>query len=144
MKSKFKDEHPFEKRKAEAERIRQKYTDRIPVPSPELPSPLINLVSPSASPNVLPSGKPPAYPDERYPQTRLRLLTETEIGDLNYAELRYAINEIYARHGAPFLSEPEIEKQFRGFEWYHPDRDLKLSQIEASFSAIEKKNTAVP
>jgi GABA(A) receptor-associated protein len=30
-KSKFKDEHPFEKRQAEAERIRQKYTDRIPV-----------------------------------------------------------------------------------------------------------------
>ncbi|RMZ77552.1 hypothetical protein DV737_g4348, partial [Chaetothyriales sp. CBS 132003] len=27
----FKDEHPFEKRKAEAERIRQKYADRIPV-----------------------------------------------------------------------------------------------------------------
>jgi GABA(A) receptor-associated protein len=31
MRSKFKDEHPFEKRKAEAERIRQKYNDRIPV-----------------------------------------------------------------------------------------------------------------
>jgi GABA(A) receptor-associated protein len=31
MRSKFKDEHPFEKRKAEAERIRQKYSDRIPV-----------------------------------------------------------------------------------------------------------------
>ncbi|KAJ2450809.1 ubiquitin-like protein atg8 [Coemansia sp. RSA 2336] len=31
MRSKFKDEHPFEKRKAEAERIRSKYPDRIPV-----------------------------------------------------------------------------------------------------------------
>ncbi|KAF2478631.1 peroxisomal membrane protein-domain-containing protein [Neohortaea acidophila] len=31
MRSKFKDEHPFEKRKAEAERIRSKYSDRIPV-----------------------------------------------------------------------------------------------------------------
>ena len=31
MRSKFKDEHPFEKRKAEAERIRDKYQDRIPV-----------------------------------------------------------------------------------------------------------------
>ena len=38
MKSKFKDEHPFEKRKAEAERIRQKYSDRIPVyPLPQFP-----------------------------------------------------------------------------------------------------------
>ena len=34
MRSKFKDEHPFEKRKAEAERIRQKYADRIPVSKP--------------------------------------------------------------------------------------------------------------
>ena len=34
MRSKFKDEHPFEKRKAEAERIRQKYADRIPVREP--------------------------------------------------------------------------------------------------------------
>ncbi|KAK6083286.1 autophagy protein 8 [Seiridium cupressi] len=47
MRSKFKDEHPFEKRKAEAERIRQKYSDRIPVsylfslcPSPSSLSPL--------------------------------------------------------------------------------------------------------
>jgi GABA(A) receptor-associated protein len=42
MRSKFKDEHPFEKRKAEAERIRQKYNDRIPVRLP--------LASSSASP----------------------------------------------------------------------------------------------
>ena len=34
MRSKFKDEHQFEKRKAEAERIRQKYADRIPVCAP--------------------------------------------------------------------------------------------------------------
>ncbi|KDN63640.1 putative microtubule associated protein 1A/1B [Colletotrichum sublineola] len=50
MRSKFKDEHPFEKRKAEAERIRQKYSDRIPlralsaVPHVPRPSPPI-LVS---------------------------------------------------------------------------------------------------
>ena len=38
MRSKFKDEHPFEKRKAEAERIRQKYADRIPVSHQIYPS----------------------------------------------------------------------------------------------------------
>ena len=38
MRSKFKDEHPFEKRKAEAERIRQKYADRIPVSSQQKPN----------------------------------------------------------------------------------------------------------
>lgn len=37
MRSKFKDEHPFEKRKAEAERIRQKYADRIPVSRHDVP-----------------------------------------------------------------------------------------------------------
>ncbi|ANZ77907.1 BA75_04612T0 [Komagataella pastoris] len=31
MRSQFKDEHPFEKRKAEAMRIRYKFADRIPV-----------------------------------------------------------------------------------------------------------------
>ncbi|KAI8816328.1 putative autophagy-related protein 8 [Fimicolochytrium jonesii] len=30
VRSEFKDDHPFEKRKAEAEKIRQKYPDRIP------------------------------------------------------------------------------------------------------------------
>ncbi|KAJ3182559.1 ubiquitin-like protein atg8 [Gaertneriomyces sp. JEL0708] len=30
IRSKFKDDHPFEKRKAEAEKIKQKYPDRIP------------------------------------------------------------------------------------------------------------------
>lgn len=37
MRSKFKDEHEFAKRKAEAERIRAKYNDRIPVSSPSSP-----------------------------------------------------------------------------------------------------------
>lgn len=48
MRSKFKDEHPFEKRKAEAERIRQKYLDRIPVSiSSGIPYPNRQQSSPS-------------------------------------------------------------------------------------------------
>ncbi|EKD02596.1 microtubule binding protein [Trichosporon asahii var. asahii CBS 8904] len=38
VRSKFKDEHPFDKRKAEAERIRQKYSDRIPVEKSDIPT----------------------------------------------------------------------------------------------------------
>ncbi len=45
MRSKFKDEHPYEKRKAEAERIRAKYADRIPVCS-WLIFPYVNRISP--------------------------------------------------------------------------------------------------
>ena len=33
MKFQYKQEHPFEKRKAEGEKIRKKYIDRIPVSS---------------------------------------------------------------------------------------------------------------
>ncbi|CCF43135.1 autophagy-like protein 8 [Colletotrichum higginsianum] len=50
MRSKFKDEHPFEKRKAEAERIRQKYSDRIP-PSPH--SPASRLIGGAPRPPVI-------------------------------------------------------------------------------------------
>lgn len=48
MRSKFKDEHPFEKRKAEAERIRVKYVDRIPVSQVELDNDNPDAVAPSA------------------------------------------------------------------------------------------------
>jgi hypothetical protein len=33
MKFQYKEEHPFEKRKAEGEKIRRKYPDRVPVSS---------------------------------------------------------------------------------------------------------------
>lgn len=47
MRSKFKDEHPFEKRKAEAERIRQKYADRIPVSINIFQNPSVEMRTPS-------------------------------------------------------------------------------------------------
>lgn len=47
MRSKFKDEHPFEKRKAEAERIRQKYADRIPVSINIVQHPFVEMQTPS-------------------------------------------------------------------------------------------------
>jgi len=80
------------------------------------------------------------YPGERYPQTRQRLLTQSEVDTLSFAQLRYAINEMYARHGAPFPSQPPIEAQFRKFPWYHPNSNLTIDQVEASFSQIEKDN----
>jgi hypothetical protein len=81
-----------------------------------------------------------SFPGERYPQTRQRLLTMAELGSLSPSQLRYAINEMYARHGASFPSQPPIEAQFRKFPWYHPNPTLTYDQIEASFSEIEKAN----
>lgn len=43
MRSKFKDEHKLEKRKAEADRIRQKYADRIPVCRRHCPTIIANI-----------------------------------------------------------------------------------------------------
>ena len=34
MKFQYKEEHPFEKRRAEGDKIRKKYPDRVPVSSP--------------------------------------------------------------------------------------------------------------
>jgi YARHG domain len=100
-------------------------------PPSQLPSPV----------DVSRTGPPAAsYPGERYPQTRQRVMTPAEIDALNLAQLRYAINEMYARHGASFPSQPPIEAQFRKFPWYHPVPTLTFDQIEASFSEIEKEN----
>jgi hypothetical protein len=85
----------------------------------------------------------PSYPGERYPQTRQRLLTMADVSSLSSAQLRYAINEMYARHGATFPSQPPIEAQFRKFSWYHPNQMLTFEQIEDSFSQIERDNLAL-
>jgi outer membrane protein assembly factor BamD (BamD/ComL family) len=85
----------------------------------------------------------PFYPGERFPQTRQRLLTMADVVSLSNAQLRYAINEMYARHGATFPSQPPIEAQFRKFSWYHPNPMLTFEQIEDSFSQIERDNLAL-
>ena len=96
----------------------------------------------ATSPGVTPTTTPAVsgLPGERFPQTRLRLLTEADIGDLDYADLQYAINEMYARHGAQFLKDPEIRKQFEGFVWYVPMPGMTLSRIDREFTRIESQN----
>jgi hypothetical protein len=87
----------------------------------------------------LSSGAAEAFDGERFPQIRQRLLTKTDIENSSYAQLRYAINETYARHGATFHDQA-IEKQFQQFAWYKPHPERSIEQIEKSFSDQEKKN----
>jgi hypothetical protein len=54
--------------------------------------------------------------------------------------LRYAINEVYARYGAPFSDNPDIRRQFQKFSWYHPNPNIGFSDIDQSMSEIEKEN----
>jgi hypothetical protein len=80
---------------------------------------------------------------ERYPQTRTGPITEEDAVAMSYAELRYAINEVYARHGADFPTQRAIAKRFRQFEWYHPKEGVPMSEIENEFSETERANVKV-
>jgi hypothetical protein len=80
---------------------------------------------------------------ERFPYTRTRLITEQEAAAMSYTDLRYAINEMYARHGADFSSQRAIANLFRQFEWYHPRTGVPMSEIENEFSETERANVLV-
>ena len=79
------------------------------------------------------------FPGEHYPQTRLRQLQQEELKKWSAEELRYAINEMYARRGADFANK-EIKTTFSKFPWYQPQRGKSYDAAEAEFSAIEKYN----
>jgi len=81
----------------------------------------------------------PAMPGERYPETRLQLLGPADLMDLNLNDLRYAINEMYARHGVLFKNV-EIAKGFANKEWFKPRPGVSFEEIEKEFSAIEADN----
>jgi hypothetical protein len=77
---------------------------------------------------------------ERYPETRIRLIDADFARGLEDGQLRYAINEMFARHGAVFQVK-EINDVFKGMPWYHPNKELGFDEIESlKFTAIEKAN----
>jgi hypothetical protein len=80
------------------------------------------------------------FQGERYPQTRLRLLSSDDVKGLSIAQLRYAINEVYARYGATFPNTPDIQRQFERFSWYHSNPSLTFEAIDRMMSEVEKKN----
>ena len=96
------------------------------------------------------SGHPSAAADEvpqmegeRYPATRLRALTPEYVSDMDFGEVRYAINEMFARHGATF-PKPEISAVFANYRWYQPKAGATFDDIEArSFSPVERANLKV-
>jgi hypothetical protein len=81
----------------------------------------------------------PAMAGERYPETRLQLLRPADLMDMNLNDLRYAINEMYARRGAVFKNA-EIAKSFTSKEWFKPRPGVTFQEIEAEFSNIEADN----
>lgn len=105
------------------------------------PRPRIERAVPEAPLQVPPTQAPmlASLPGERFPQTRQRILTATELQSWSASQLRYAINEMYARHGATFL-DPEITKVFSSFSWYKPVSENTYARTEALLSPIEVEN----
>jgi YARHG domain len=93
----------------------------------------------SAPANTSTSSHDP-LPGERFPQTRRGIMSEGEINVLNYSDTRYALNEVYARHGYSFVDKA-IYGRFRPMMWYHPEPKLTSEEAETRFTSIEKENS---
>ena len=79
-------------------------------------------------------------PGERFPETRTVELTIPYVESMSLAQLRYAINEMFARHGATF-PDKDIASAFRAKSWYAARKGLSYDQIENSmFSDLERRN----
>jgi hypothetical protein len=81
-------------------------------------------------------------PGERFPATRLDELTVSDVNESSLSDINYAINEMFARHGAEF-KDRKVTKQFEQFSWYNPRPGLSLDEIETEFSDVEKQNLKV-
>jgi hypothetical protein len=88
--------------------------------------------------------------DYIFPESDTKRLTESEIANLTYEQLRLARNEIYARHGFLFKSE-DLQTYFNQKSWYQKDASydgVTLSEIEKSnvdlIKSLEKTGFIMP
>jgi hypothetical protein len=82
------------------------------------------------------------FEGEKFPATREEPITIADANELELSDVRYAINEMLARHGANF-HDASIKKTFAEFSWYQPRTDISSDDIEKSeFSDVEKHNIA--
>jgi hypothetical protein len=82
------------------------------------------------------------FPGERFPATRSDELTVPDVNESSLSDVTYAINEMFARHGAEF-KDKKVTKQFEQFSWYNPRPGLSFDEIEPEFSDLEKQNLKV-
>jgi hypothetical protein len=82
------------------------------------------------------------FAGERFPATRLDELTVPDVNESSLSEITYAINEMFARHGAEF-KDRKVTKEFEQFSWYKPRPGLSFDEIETEFSDLEKQNLKV-
>lgn len=82
-----------------------------------------------------------AMPGERFPQTRTQSLGMEDLRGWSAPELRYAINELYARGGYDFRSS-DMRSVFSKQRWYQRRRVKGRTEAEAvlHLSAVERAN----
>jgi hypothetical protein len=102
------------------------------IPSPLENSPPVRSTRPPGVDTLEPGIEQPRLSDERYPQTREQLLTLDNLKGFTAADVRYAINEIYARYGATFPNHPDVQRQFQQLDWYKPKPELTFDDIGQS------------
>lgn len=96
-------------------------------------------VSPSATPTATPSLSTSKVISGDYviSDSDARLIQEAEIRDFTPWQLKVARNEIYARHGRPFVHK-DLQCYFATKSWYKVDESF----TESSLSSIENRNVA--
>lgn len=78
----------------------------------------------------------------RYPQVRDREITASEADGMTFSQLRYAINETYARYGLRFRT-PSIQAEFDKKSWYRGVPGKSIPQCESEMSKLERNNLKV-
>lgn len=115
----------------------QTFRSAMPTPTPDLPK---ETAMPTRPITPGPTAGATQLSGERYPETLTRLLSQTELQSWPVEKIQYAINEIFARHGASFSDKREISTWFSQFAWYKPQPNLTFDQIESSLPDVERQN----
>jgi len=79
---------------------------------------------------------------EKFPATREQEITVADASELELADVKYAIYEMFARHGAQ-IDDAKMKAEFSQLSWYQPQEGLTFDEAEKEFSPIEKNNLDV-
>ena len=85
------------------------------------------------------AGKPDMMRGERFPETRIRLMSRAQVERMSDAQLRYAINEIYARKGY-YFADAAIRRHFNNLGWTSMPPDVTMDEIRDDLTDIESAN----
>ena len=77
------------------------------------------------------------YQGDYLPESSDRYLSASDVEGFSRNDLNYAINELYARHGATFTDD-DVIAYFSGKDWYSPRQSKEAARSE--FTEIEEKN----